>query len=109
LLVVLVCYLTSSWAIAGRTYGDRVLGLRVVDRLGRAPRPGRALLRAVLCAIFPLGLLWVAVRRDRMSVQDLVVRTSVIYDWTPRVTASPEPLAAPSVAPPVRPPAAGSG
>jgi uncharacterized RDD family membrane protein YckC len=93
-LVLLVCYLTGSWATAGRTCGDQVLGLRVIDADRRAPRPGRALLRAVLCAIFPLGLLWVVVSGRRLSVQDLILRTSVIYDWAPRVTAVPRPPAA---------------
>jgi uncharacterized RDD family membrane protein YckC len=82
-LVLLVCYLAISWTAAGRTYGDQVLGLRVVDHGGHPVRLGRSLLRAVFCALFPLGLLWVVVSRRRGSVQDLVLRTSVIYDWTP--------------------------
>jgi uncharacterized RDD family membrane protein YckC len=88
-LAVLVCYLAGGWASAGRTYGDQVLGLRVVDAGGRTPRPGRAILRAVLCAIFPLGLFWAGVSSRRRSVHDLVLRTSVIYDWTAAVTSPP--------------------
>jgi hypothetical protein len=37
----------------------------------------------VLYAAFPLGLAWVAVSRDSRSVQDLLLRTSVVYDWLP--------------------------
>jgi uncharacterized RDD family membrane protein YckC len=43
-----------------------------------------ALLRALACVLFPLGLLWVAFSRDLRSVQDIVLRTSVVYDWQHR-------------------------
>lgn len=82
-----VLYLTTSWTGGGRTYGDRVLGLRVADRRGTPLRPGRAVLRAVFCTVLPVGLLWVAVDADGRSVQDLVLRTMVIYDWSPTVTS----------------------
>jgi uncharacterized RDD family membrane protein YckC len=87
-LVVLVLYLTAAWSISGRTLGDHLMGIRVVAG-GRRLRPARAFSRAVLCAVFPVGLLWCAVNERRRSVQDLVVRTSVIYDWLPRRTARP--------------------
>lgn len=83
--VVLVCYLAAGWTASGRTYGDHVLGLCVIDTGGRTPRAGRALVRAFLCAIFPVGLLWAALSRRRRSVQDLLVRTTVVYDWAPRL------------------------
>lgn len=79
-LGVLVVYLTVSWAVTGGSYGDRLLGLRVVSpRLARL-HWSRCLLRAVLCAVFPIGLFWVALSRDNRSVQDLLVRTAVVYD-----------------------------
>ncbi|MET0999866.1 MAG: RDD family protein [Marmoricola sp.] len=83
-LVICVVYLAAAWSITGRTYGDRVMGLRVVN--GRGLRVGgpRALLRALLCVGFPIGLLWCAASSSRRSVQDAVLRTSVIYDWRPR-------------------------
>ena len=87
--LVLVVYLTESWTTSGRTYGDRVLGLRVVDRRGRKLRHGRALLRALFCTVLPIGLLWVAVSGGRHSIQDLVLRTAVIYDWSPHQHAEP--------------------
>jgi uncharacterized RDD family membrane protein YckC len=80
--VALVVYFTVSWAAAGRTYGDRVLGLRVQTSTGQGVGFVRAGVRAVLCAVFPLLLVWVAVSRNNRSVQDLVVGTSVIYDWS---------------------------
>lgn len=80
-VVIAVGYFTTGWAISGRTYGAALLGLRVVDRSGRAPGWGRAALRAICCLILPVGILWAAVSAERRSVQDLLLRTSVVYDW----------------------------
>jgi uncharacterized RDD family membrane protein YckC len=82
-----VVYLASCWWTIGRTYGDQVLGLRVVGMRGHRPGVTVAVIRAVAYVVFPIGLLWTAVSRQNRSVQDLVLRTSVIYDWTAR----PEP------------------
>jgi uncharacterized RDD family membrane protein YckC len=82
--IVLTLYLTVSWHSAGRTYGCHVMGLRVVNRVGQRLRLAIAFLRAVLCGIFPLGLLWIAISRENRSIQDLIVGTSVIYDWDVR-------------------------
>ena len=81
---VLVVYLAGAWVITGRTYGDQLLGLRVVGPGGREPRIGGALARAVLCVLFPLGLFWVAVSRHNRSAQDLLLRYAVVYDWSQR-------------------------
>ena len=79
--LALVVYFAVSWATGGRTYGDRVLGLRVTTVAGADLGGVRAAVRAVLCASFPLLLVWVAVSRTSRSVQDLIVGTVVIYDW----------------------------
>ena len=79
-LLVLVGYLSIAWSTSGRTYGCHVMGLRVVGGRGGRVRPLVALLRAVFYAVFPIGLLLCAGGRQH-SVQDLVLRTSVIYDW----------------------------
>jgi uncharacterized RDD family membrane protein YckC len=84
--VVLVVYLTGAWSISGRTYGDHVMGLRVVGRGGRPLRLSGAFVRALFCAVFPIGLLWCAGSRERRSVQDVLLRTSVVYDWQPRAS-----------------------
>ena len=81
--VVAVAYLTVSWRVSGRSYGSLVMGLRVVSRRGTGLRLPGALVRAVFCVTFPIGLLWVAVSRENRSVQDLLLRTSVVYDWQP--------------------------
>jgi uncharacterized RDD family membrane protein YckC len=79
---ITVVYLAGAWVITGRTYGDQLLGLRVVGPGGRPPRIGGALARAVLCVLFPVGLFWVAVSRDNRSAQDVVLRYAVLYDWS---------------------------
>ncbi len=76
-----VLYWTVGWATSGRTIGNLVMGLRVVNYKGRHPRWIGAFLRAVFCTVFPFGLLWVIVSGANRSVQDVVIRTSVIYDW----------------------------
>ena len=82
LLVLLTAYLAVGWVSTGQTYGDRLLGLRVVDRHGRRLGPGLALVRAVLCVLFPILLFWVVLSRENRSVQDVLLRTSVVYDWS---------------------------
>jgi uncharacterized RDD family membrane protein YckC len=86
---LLVVYFTVAWASTGRTYGDQVLGLRVVNHEGRRVGLAGALLRAVFCAAFPIGLGWAALSKENRSVQDLVLRTSVVYDWESRPRPDP--------------------
>ena len=76
---VAVLYLTGCWAVSGSTAGAVTMGLRVVGRRSRRVRPLIALLRAIGCVLFPLGLLWVIIDRRRQSLQDIVFRTRVIY------------------------------
>lgn len=87
--VVSVAYLTVSWSMSGRSYGDLVMGLRVVGAGGRHPHLVLAFLRALLCVVFPIGLLWIAVSREKRSLQDVVLRTAVVYDWLPRTEHGP--------------------
>ena len=79
-VVVAVGYLTIGWATAGRTVGGAVLGTRVVARGGGRLGWARSACRAVLCVLVPLGLLWAAVSARRRSLQDLLVRSTVLYD-----------------------------
>jgi uncharacterized RDD family membrane protein YckC len=92
-LVLLVCYalvlfvyLTVAWATTGRTYGDHLLGLRVVNFRGERMRWPGAVVRAAFCVVLPIGLYWAVLSRTNRSVQDSVLRTSVLYDWTSRRT-----------------------
>lgn len=74
-------YLTVAWATTGRTYGAILLGVRVVNWRGGRMRWSGAALRAAFYIVFWIGLFWVAVSRSNRSVQDVVMRTSVVYDW----------------------------
>jgi uncharacterized RDD family membrane protein YckC len=90
--VVLFVYFTASWATTGRTYGDHLLGLRVIgSRGGRLSWRGAAV-RAALCVALPIGLFWAVVSVTGRSVQDTLLRTRVVYDWTAGepVTSPPE-------------------
>jgi uncharacterized RDD family membrane protein YckC len=82
-LGVTVLYLTVAWVFSGRTYGKHVMGLRVVNYRGQRLRWLGALARALACTLFPIGLLWCAVSPENRSLQDVLLRTSVIYDWQP--------------------------
>jgi uncharacterized RDD family membrane protein YckC len=79
-LCVQAVYFAVTWAAVGGTYGDRLLGLRVGDNTGGRLGWGRCATRAVLCTLFPVGLVWVLVSRENRSVQDVLLRTSVVYD-----------------------------
>jgi RDD family len=87
LLVVAVLYLTVAWATTGRTYGGRLLGLRVLS--GRRELMGwaRSFLRAVACVLWPVGLLWCGISATRSSLQDIVFRSVVVYDAHPYIDA----------------------
>ena len=82
--VIQIAYWAVSWGTSGRTYGDQLFGLRVVGRTGRRLHMGWATLRALLCWAFYFGLLWAGISRENRSVQDLILRTSVIHDWSIR-------------------------
>jgi uncharacterized RDD family membrane protein YckC len=86
--VVLFVYLSAEWAATGRTWGDVLLGLRVVSRRGGRLHPVSAVLRAAICVLFPIGIFWIAVSRANRSVADVILRTSVIYDWGPTVVSA---------------------
>ncbi|WP_431238363.1 RDD family protein [Mycolicibacterium aichiense] len=77
---VSVLYLTGGWTLSGRTLGMVVLGVRVVGRRGKPMRIAVAVVRAVACVLFPVGLLWVAVDPQRRSAQDIVLGSRVMYD-----------------------------
>src|SRR5688500_14279948 len=87
LLGVAVLYLTVAWATTGRTYGGRLLGLRVLSGRGELLGWTRSFLRAVTSVLWPVGLLWSGISRTRSSLQDLVFRTVVVYDSHPYVHA----------------------
>lgn len=79
-LLVLAVYLALTWAVLGGSVGDRLMALQVVGAGGAPLHWAQCVLRAALCTVFPIGLFWVLVSRTNRSVQDLLVRTAVVYD-----------------------------
>lgn len=74
-------YLTAAWAATGRSCGAAVLGLRVRSIGGDPLGWIRAALRAALCVAFPPGLFWCVLSRRRRSIQDILLGSTVVYDW----------------------------
>jgi uncharacterized RDD family membrane protein YckC len=83
LLLVAVVYLAVGWALTGRTYGSRLMGLRVLTSRNRLLGWTRSILRALVSVLWPLGLLWCGISRTRLSLADVVLRTVVVYDVQP--------------------------
>ena len=82
--VLATLYWTVAWATSGRSLGAWVMGVRVVNRKGgQLSWPG-SLARAAFSVGFPVGLGWALISRRNRSVQDVVLRTIVIYDWSLR-------------------------
>ena len=77
--VVSVLYLVACWSVSGCTAGAVLMGLRVVGRRRNRLTFPVALVRAVAYVLFPVGLLWVAVDRQRRSLQDIVFGSRVVY------------------------------
>jgi uncharacterized RDD family membrane protein YckC len=83
LLCLSVAYLAVAWATVGRTYGARLLGLRVLSRRHTQLGWARSVLRAVAYVLLPVGLLWCGISPSRRSVQDVLVGSVVVYDAGP--------------------------
>jgi uncharacterized RDD family membrane protein YckC len=79
--LLVLAYLAYGWGLNGRTVGKVAMGLRAVGRDGSDLSPWRALWRAVLYLIFLPGVLWAVVSHRNASLQDLLLRTAVVYDW----------------------------
>ena len=70
----------GCWTVSGSTAWVAVaMGLRVVGRRSQRVSLLVGLLRAVGCVFFPIGLLWVVIDSRRRSLQDIVLRTRVVY------------------------------
>jgi uncharacterized RDD family membrane protein YckC len=78
-----VLYLAGCWAVSGCTVGAVVMGLRVRGRKSERLPGVVALLRAIACVVFPVGLAWVVVDAQRRSLQDLLFRSRVVYVGRP--------------------------
>lgn len=83
MVVVFTIYLAIGWGSTGRTIGKQVMGLRVVRTDTEPLRPGQALGRGLLCAVFYPCLLLALFHRRNAGLEDLVCDSVVVYDWIP--------------------------
>ena len=102
-------YFAYPLAVAGRTFGMAVVGVRVVRADGRELSTGHAVVRVLalpLSFVFlGLGLLLIVLRADRRALHDLIAGSAVVYAWDakaarvrfltrvrdPSLAATPEP------------------
>lgn len=75
-------YWTWTWSTSGRSIGQNLMGVRVLDRRGGRPKWTLAAVRSAFCVVFQFGILWILVSRRNRSVQDVVLRTRVVHDWS---------------------------
>jgi uncharacterized RDD family membrane protein YckC len=94
--VWLFLYWWVSIAVAGKTPGKALLGLRVLSRQGTMLSSGRAALRALALPIsyllFGAGFLGIVVSRERRALHDLIAGSAVVYDWGARTVELPTPI-----------------
>jgi uncharacterized RDD family membrane protein YckC len=83
-------------AVAGRTVGKALVGLRVVAADGSPLAQRQSLLRVIARALsfilLGIGFIMALFTRDRRALHDRLVRTCVVYDWGDRPAAMPAPL-----------------
>jgi uncharacterized RDD family membrane protein YckC len=96
LVVWAFIYLYVSYAIAGRTVGKGIVGLRVVMADGTALTARRALGRTLTfplsALLLGLGFAMIIVQREHRALHDLIAGTAVVYDWGGRQAEVPGPL-----------------
>ena len=91
-------YWWVSVAIAGKTIGKALLGLRVLSREGDVLSASRAALRALSLplsyALLGIGFLGIIIGRERRALHDMIAGSAVVYDWGPRTAELPVPISA---------------
>jgi uncharacterized RDD family membrane protein YckC len=81
-------YCAYPLAVAGRTFGMSVVGLRAVRTDGSPLHGWHAALRVLAFPLsfllFCFGFLLILLNRDRRALHDLIAGTAVVYDWDAR-------------------------
>lgn len=89
-------YLWLSLAIAGRTAGMGLVGIRVVDRQGPPLNGRQALIRTLVFPfsflILGLGFIGIFTSPERRTLHDAAAGSVVVYDWGDRPAEMPAPL-----------------
>jgi uncharacterized RDD family membrane protein YckC len=91
----LFLYFWVGVAIAGKTLGMGVVGIKVVSEEGRPISPGHAAMRVLVLPISiatVVGLLGIIFDRKQRTLHDLAAKTAVVYDWGDRPAELPAPL-----------------
>jgi uncharacterized RDD family membrane protein YckC len=89
-------YFVSGWAVAGRTLGMGLAGLRVVKKDETPISFGAAVVRIIFFPTmfaFGLGALGILLGRRHRGIPDATAKTIVVYDWGDRAVEAPRPLA----------------
>ena len=89
-------YSFAGLALAGRTFGMGVVGVRVVDRQGTTITGRQALIRTLVFPVsflvFALGFLGIFISPTRRTLHDAAAGTVVVYDWGDRPAEMSAPL-----------------
>lgn len=89
-------YAVVSLAIAGKTPGKAVVGLRVVSKDGSVLSVGRAIGRTLAFPLsllfFGIGFLGIIFGSEHKALHDVIAKTAVVYDWGSRKAELPGPL-----------------
>ena len=81
-------YFAGSWALAAKTPGQAVLGLRVVQRDGGEITVRHAVVRTLAFPLsfllLGLGFIGLVIGKERRGLHDVIAHTTVVYDWDAR-------------------------
>ena len=91
----LFLYFWAGLAIAGRTLGMSIVGVKVVTDAGRPIGPARAAIRVMLLPVSfvtVVGLFGIVFDPRQRALHDGVAKTTVVYDWGDRPAELPAPL-----------------
>jgi len=81
-------YFAGSWALAAKTPGMAVLGLRVVQRDGGEVTVRHAVVRTLAFPLsfllLGLGFIGLVIGKERRGLHDVIADTTVVYDWDAR-------------------------
>jgi uncharacterized RDD family membrane protein YckC len=91
-------YWWVSIAVAGKTPGKALLGLRVLRRDGTVLSGSRAAVRALALPLsyllFGIGFSGILLGRERRALHDVIASSTVVYDWGERAAELPTPISA---------------
>lgn len=94
----LFIYWWGSLALAGKTPGKALLGLRVLTRDGHVLTGAKAAVRTIFLPVsyllFGFGFLGIIIGKERRALHDVVAGSAVVYDWGPRTAELPSPISA---------------